>query len=74
MYNDNGKAFVFANTLSANITSSNFKFIPELRVDKTSGQTFTKNGSHSPVSVMTSVNMAVVYTIPSITHKFNNKK
>jgi hypothetical protein len=71
-YSNKGTASVFANTLSANIHSSNLRFIPEIRVDKTSGQAFTKTGSHSPTSVMTSVNMAVVYTLPSFTYKITS--
>jgi hypothetical protein len=67
-YNKSGKANVVAITLSGNFKRSNLTFIPELRLDKTSTNSFTKADNGKPMNYLTSMNLAVVYTLPTITH------
>jgi len=74
-YNSAGKASVIETTLSANFISGNFKFIPELRFDKTSLATYTNASSAgSPLSKMVSLNIAVVYALPALTYKRSSQK
>jgi hypothetical protein len=68
-YASNGKATVLSGTLSANIIAGGFKLIPELRIDRTSQASFTDNASGKGLNTMTSLNLAVVYTIPTLTYK-----
>lgn len=70
-YAESGRASVTSFTLSGNFTRSNLRFIPEVRIDKTSSQSFTTSATGEPVSKMTSVNIALVYTIPVITLRAN---
>lgn len=64
-YNVSGGASVFAVTLSGNFRKSNLCFIPELRVDKLSSQSFTHVSNGKFKSSLSTVNLAVVYTLPS---------
>jgi hypothetical protein len=66
-YDELGKAHVLAVTLSGNFKKSNLTFIPELRIDKTSQNSFTKASNGKPMNHLTSVNLAVVYTLSSLT-------
>jgi hypothetical protein len=68
-YSDSGRASVAAFTLSGNLTRSNLRFIPEIRIDKTSSRSFTESATGKAVHHMTSLNLAVVYEIPAIVHK-----
>jgi hypothetical protein len=68
-YNSSGRASVTAFTLSANFTRSHLRFIPEVRIDKTSTRSFTESATGKSVHHMMSVNLAVVYEIPAIIHK-----
>jgi hypothetical protein len=68
-YSVSGKASVLSGTLSGNITAGGFKLIPELRIDKTSEGSFTSRTTGESVNQMASVNLAVVYTIPTLTYR-----
>lgn len=68
-YNAAGSGSVTDITLSANVSSSNFRFIPEIRFDRTSEKTFTSVNSSKGTQSMVSLNFAVVYAIPTFTHK-----
>jgi hypothetical protein len=70
-YDRFGKADVWAMTLSGNLRKSNLCFIPEVRVDKTSVNSFTELGTDKPINHLVSLNMAVVYTLPTIIHTLN---
>jgi hypothetical protein len=67
-YTNSGNANVVAITLSGNFKCSNLTFIPELRVDKTSTNSFTKADTGKTTNHLTSMNLAVVYTLPTLTH------
>jgi hypothetical protein len=69
MYANSGSASVTALTLSGNITRSNLRLIPEVRVDKTSTRSFTESATGKSVYQMVSMNFALVYEIPAIIHK-----
>lgn len=56
----NGDGSVIDLTLSANLKSGNFTFIPELRMDMTSEDSFL-NADNEITNTMMSVNMAAVY-------------
>jgi hypothetical protein len=70
-YSVNNKASVMAYTLSANIKASNLKIIPEVRLDKTSDNAYTRSTSGLRTSKMISVNFALVYTLPEVSHKIS---
>jgi hypothetical protein len=70
-YNANGRASVFVTTLSANFKRSALCFIPEVRVDKTSINIFRDSRSGSPIDHLISLNLAIVFTLPAIVHRFN---
>lgn len=56
----NGDGNVMAYTLSGNYTVGNLTFIPEVRVDKTSADSFT-NADGEATDMMPSLNLAAVY-------------
>ncbi len=69
MYDARGNASMLACTLSGNITTSGFRFIPEIRVDNGSTSSFHESiGNGKPN--MISFNFAAVFSIPELTHKF----
>jgi hypothetical protein len=68
-YNGSGNASVVALTLSGNFTNGNLRFIPEMRIDKTSTRSFVDAASGNLVSHMTTMNLALVYQIPAIAHR-----
>ncbi|HEY0653731.1 MAG TPA: outer membrane beta-barrel protein [Chryseosolibacter sp.] len=68
-YTDSGRASVTSLTLSANFTRSNLRLIPELRLDKTSTESFTASSTNISTNQMFSMNLALVYSIPGITFK-----
>jgi hypothetical protein len=72
-YTESGRASVTSLTLSANLTRSNLRLVPEVRLDKTSTDSFTTSPTNSLTSQMFSMNVAVVYTIPGIVFKTKNK-
>jgi hypothetical protein len=72
MYNNAQAASVMAFTLSGNLCNSNFRFIPEVRLDKTSTGCFRNSATGKATTQMFSVNAAVVYTIPALLHKFKS--
>jgi hypothetical protein len=72
MYNTNGKASVMAVTLSGNFTKSNLRMVPEVRLDKTSTQSFTLLNNSGSANHMVSVNLALIYQIPALTHRFKS--
>jgi hypothetical protein len=67
-YNNLGKASVIAMTLSGNIRTTNLCFIPELRFDKTSTNSFTRQDTGMATTHLTSLNLALVYTLPALVH------
>lgn len=69
MYKESGRASVTAITISGNVTKSNLRFIPEVRIDKTSTRSFTESATGAPVFQMMSLNLALIYQIPAIVHK-----
>jgi hypothetical protein len=72
MYNNAQAASVMAFTLSGNFCNSNFRFIPEVRLDKTSTCCFRNSTTGKATTQMLSINAAVVYTIPALLHKFKS--
>jgi hypothetical protein len=68
-YTDSGSASVLAVTLSGNFINGNLRFIPEIRIDKTSTRSFVESASGINVSHMTSVNLALIYQIPVLVRK-----
>ena len=73
-YNSLGRSAVVGITLSANIISDNLRFIPELRLDKTTSDTFTREADSVAISHMFSFNFAVVYSVPTLEHNIRRKK
>lgn len=67
-YTASGRASVTSLTLSANLIKSNLRLIPEVRLDKTSTNSFT-TPTDALTSQMLSMNLAVVYTIPTLVFK-----
>ena len=68
-YSETGRASVTALTLSANLTRSNLRLVPEVRLDRTSTDSFTTSATNSLTRQMISMNLAVVYSIPAIVFK-----
>jgi hypothetical protein len=60
-------------TLSGNFISDNFRLIPEIRIDMSSGNAFTEKASGKPTSNMMSFNLAVVYSMHALSHPFYEK-
>ena len=73
-YDGHGYSSVFEVTLSANFIAEYLRFIPEVRVDKTSLATFTSEATNAPLTAMCSFNFAVIYALPAITHEVNHQK
>jgi hypothetical protein len=67
-YSKSGRASVFAVTLSGNFRTTNLCFIPELRVDQTSTNSFRKLDTGMATNHLVSMNMALVYTLPALVH------
>jgi hypothetical protein len=65
-YNASGSANAFAITLSGNFKKSNLCFIPELRLDKLSSKSFTQLSNGNAKNYLSTLNLAVVYTLPSL--------
>jgi hypothetical protein len=70
-YNSVGDASLWAVTLSGNLKASHLTLIPEIRIDKTSTGSFTYANSANPSHQLVSVNFAVVYTLPTLAHRFH---
>jgi hypothetical protein len=68
-YTSSGRASVAALTLSGNLTQANLRFVPEIRVDKTSTRSFTESITGKSIQQMISMNLAVIYQIPAFVHK-----
>jgi hypothetical protein len=68
-YNTSGRSSVAAFTLSGNLTQSNLRLVPEIRIDKTSTPSFTESATGKSTRQMISVNVAVIYQIPAISHR-----
>jgi hypothetical protein len=68
-YTGSGSASVLAVTLSGNFSDGNLRFIPEVRIDKTSTRSFVESASGTHVTHMTSVNLALIYQIPLVVNK-----
>jgi hypothetical protein len=68
-YSKSGGASVTSFTLSGNLTRSNLRFIPEIRIDKASTGAFNQSANGKPVDYMMSANLALVYQIPAMIHK-----
>ena len=69
VYSESGRASVTSVTLSANLTKSNLRLIPEVRIDNTSTDSVTTSSTNNLTGQMFSMNLAVVYTIPGLTFK-----
>jgi len=72
-YNEEGDSNITEITLSANYTDGGFRVIPEIRMDSGSERTFTRSSNGPALNTMMSFNIAVVYTIPSISYKIHAK-
>jgi hypothetical protein len=70
VYETSRNASVMAVTLSGNFSRSNLRLIPEVRLDKTSTHSFTKLSTGKPLTQMVSLNVAVVYQIPTFVRQF----
>ena len=71
-YSPSGRASVIALTVSGNFTQSNLRFIPEIRLDKTSTRSFTESSPGKSVAQMMSLNLAAIYQIPVIISKIKS--
>lgn len=58
----NGDGNVIDVTLSGNLKAGKLTFIPELRIDKTSEDSFFKPGATSPTNILPTFNFAAVYS------------
>jgi hypothetical protein len=65
-YNNDGNAWICELTFSANIEVNQFKFIPEVRIDRASKQIYSGASSGNAENQLVSLNMAVVYKLPQI--------
>ncbi len=70
-YTESGRASVTSLTLSGNLTRSNLRLIPEVRIDNTSTDSFTRSATNILTAQMFSMNLAVVFTIPGMVFKTN---
>ena len=69
LYSSTGSAYVMDLTLSGQIKCKAITFIPEIRMDKTSKETFTRAADGAASSKLISVNFAFIYAIPTFSIK-----
>jgi hypothetical protein len=65
-YDKDGNAWIYEITLSANIVSHGFRFIPEVRIDGASSKIYSSASDGRATNSLASINLAVVYTLPRI--------
>ncbi|AVI50718.1 porin [Pukyongia salina] len=69
-YDNLGASTITEITLSGNIIGENLRFIPEIRIDIGSENTFTEKTNNDATNFIPSFNLAVVYTLPVLKYNF----
>jgi hypothetical protein len=73
-YDESGEANIQSATLSGNFTNGHLRLIPEVRVDIGTEKTFTEKSTGIPTNTLASFNLALVYTIPTLSYDVKSKK